>query len=147
MKNTFNLERKKVNGKFPYILQYHNGEIKYLFEFDSRTFIKEVIAIQKTFEEHQVVFATTDLAYPYFTSSMDAANPYLINDSAPRVIYFFKDGVFYESIFYKSHGEWFIIPTEKNISDTFHESLCFQHPKYFVGILSPDFKKLNIQRH
>ena len=95
MKNTFNTLRKKERGKFPYIVIDENGVQKYLFEITKKTSFSEIKNIEKSFNDDELIFASTDLDFSNHGSTIRDSNIYEIGDRKSRPFYLYCDGFFY----------------------------------------------------
>jgi len=97
MKRTFPTIRKKVRNKFPYLLKDRSGNIHYLFEVDKNTSLSKIIQIEKSFNDDELVFATTIENFSNSIISVDASNAYEVGERKTRPFLYFVNGQFFET--------------------------------------------------
>ncbi|HAH24919.1 MAG TPA: hypothetical protein DCL77_14395 [Prolixibacteraceae bacterium] len=97
MKHTFPTVRSKIRGFFPYLVKDEQGQLKYLFEVCYRTSCREILAIEKVFEDSEMVFATLEERLLNYQPVTDAANLYEVGGRSLRPVYLYRDGKFWES--------------------------------------------------
>lgn len=120
MKRTFNTKRTKVRGMFPYIVRYTDNLNKdiYMFEVTRKTSFRQILKMDKTFADEEIIFATTDPLFAYYGSTRDAANLYELEGQRQRKFYFIENHIFYKVSFYRDGNGEFARPfTHLNVID------------------------------
>ena len=96
MKNTFNKPRKKVNGLFPYVIELE--KTIYLFEITKNTSLKRIMDIEQKFlDDDKIIFASKDKTIFDKVVSVDAANLYDVGNRKRRKVFYYNNGVFYNT--------------------------------------------------